>query len=70
MLGPSNVFKQVIKEIINSTVAEYVEKVFFRLLIIVFLYFVASSRLHSYVLISFMSHVYATSINQTMLAIT
>lgn len=26
MLGPSNVFKQVIKEIINSTVAEYVEK--------------------------------------------
>ncbi|CAL5201117.1 unnamed protein product [Lathyrus oleraceus] len=26
VLGPSNVFKQVIKEIINSTVAEYVEK--------------------------------------------
>lgn len=57
VLGPSNVFKQVIKEIINSTVAEYVEKVFFRLLIIVFLDFVASSKLHSYVLISFMSHV-------------
>ncbi|CAJ2638577.1 unnamed protein product [Trifolium pratense] len=26
VLGPSNVFKQVIEEIINSTVAEYVEK--------------------------------------------
>ncbi|WJX36502.1 hypothetical protein P8452_24371 [Trifolium repens] len=26
VLGPSNVFKQVIQEIINSTVAEYIEK--------------------------------------------
>jgi len=28
VLGPSKVFKEVIKKIINSTVAEYVEKVF------------------------------------------
>jgi len=28
VLGPSKVFKEVIKKIINSTMAEYVEKVF------------------------------------------
>lgn len=36
VLGPSKVFMEVIKEIINSTVAEYVEKVFCHMLNIIF----------------------------------
>lgn len=34
VLGPSKVYKQVIKKVINSTVAEYVEKVAVDILIV------------------------------------